>query len=173
MPAAIVDSSWIDMLAGLANPGICRMPPGFCANAVPATSAAASSAPTITDDRSLPVIGRHPSLLSPHAAAEVITGPVAPATRKGDKLPPEIVMKVNSCCICSKSAANALPLVASSLFAGPARARQKGIRTKRLRFLGFGFGKQQRAARIRQSATTGIGGGSNDTAWGIQPVYVL
>src|SRR6266851_5728111 len=33
MPAAIVDSSWIDMLAGLAKPGICRMPPGFCAAA--------------------------------------------------------------------------------------------------------------------------------------------
>src|SRR6516165_5356643 len=48
MPAAIVDSSWIDMLAGLAKPGICRMPPGFCANAGPANSAAASSAPAIT-----------------------------------------------------------------------------------------------------------------------------
>jgi hypothetical protein len=56
IPAAIVDSSWIDMLAGLAKPGICRMPPGFCANAAVATSRAASSGLAARHDRGLPII---------------------------------------------------------------------------------------------------------------------
>src|SRR5690349_21693294 len=38
IPAVIVDSSWIDIEAGLAKSSICRMPPCFCA----ATGAAAA-----------------------------------------------------------------------------------------------------------------------------------
>src|SRR5215472_13605858 len=56
IPAAIVDSSWIDMLAGLAKPGICRMPPGFCADAVAATNDAAASRPAAQAARSPRVI---------------------------------------------------------------------------------------------------------------------
>src|SRR6266403_25258 len=40
----IVDSSWIDMLAGLSPWGILRMPPDFCATAAPDAAASASTA---------------------------------------------------------------------------------------------------------------------------------
>jgi len=43
---AIVDSSWIDMLAGLSPWGILRMPPDFCATAAPEVRASASAAHT-------------------------------------------------------------------------------------------------------------------------------
>src|SRR5438874_5592218 len=39
----IVDSSWIDMLAGLSPWGILRMPPDFCATAAPDASASTAS----------------------------------------------------------------------------------------------------------------------------------
>src|SRR5439155_24723667 len=42
--AAIVDSSWIDIEAGLLTNGMRRMPPGFSATAVPAAVVARSSA---------------------------------------------------------------------------------------------------------------------------------
>src|SRR5437879_13381213 len=42
--AAIVDSSWIDIEAGLVTNGMRRMPPGFSATAVPAAVVARSSA---------------------------------------------------------------------------------------------------------------------------------
>ena len=57
--AVIVDSSWIDMLAGLAKSGICKMPPDFCANAVPVRRGATSS-PAAKYTRSLRIIGRRP-----------------------------------------------------------------------------------------------------------------
>src|SRR5215472_8709518 len=50
MPAAIVDSSWIDMLAGLVKPGICRMPPVFCAE-VGAAATMPASKPTAVNAR--------------------------------------------------------------------------------------------------------------------------
>src|SRR5205823_8467494 len=40
----IVDSSWIDMLAGLSPWGILRMPPDFCAMLAPDAAASASTA---------------------------------------------------------------------------------------------------------------------------------
>jgi len=49
------------MLAGLAKPGICRIPPGFCANAAPATSDDASKALAAKHDRSRRIIGLPPS----------------------------------------------------------------------------------------------------------------
>src|SRR3984893_15487580 len=49
--AVIVDSSWIDMLAGLAKSGICRMPPGFCAKPGTARSKATSNAPVAAGAR--------------------------------------------------------------------------------------------------------------------------
>src|SRR5882762_7561366 len=55
MPTAIVDSSWIDMLAGLVKLGICRMPPDFWAKAGVAPIRPASSQPAIAHRRSLRV----------------------------------------------------------------------------------------------------------------------
>jgi len=43
--AAIVDSSWIDMLAGLSPEGIRRIPPGFWAKAEPLSHRLASNPP--------------------------------------------------------------------------------------------------------------------------------
>jgi hypothetical protein len=95
MPAAIVDSSWIDMLAGLAKPGICKMPPDFCANEVSVASKAASSVLAITYNRTtLLIIALPPSPMRPlsrsqlfrfcrfAADAEVITYPIEAPTRK-------------------------------------------------------------------------------------------
>ena len=52
---AIVDSSWIDMLAGLVIAGIRRMPPDFCASAgaapKPASRATAAAAQDLTHRR--------------------------------------------------------------------------------------------------------------------------
>jgi len=48
------------MLAGLAKSGICKMPPGFWANAVPARRGATSSPPAAKYTRSLRIIGRCP-----------------------------------------------------------------------------------------------------------------
>src|SRR5262249_16694128 len=56
IPAVIVDSSWIDMLAGLAKSSICRIPPGFCANEASVASKAPSSALAITPARTTPLI---------------------------------------------------------------------------------------------------------------------
>src|SRR2546430_4535069 len=42
MPATIVDSSWIDIEAGLAKLGICKVPPDFCATAGNASRKAAA-----------------------------------------------------------------------------------------------------------------------------------
>jgi hypothetical protein len=82
-------------------------------------------------------------------AAEVITGPVEPATPKGDELPPEIVMKVNCCCTCSKSAANTLPLVASSLFASLAR-EAKSDQDQAIEIPGFRFWKAAKSSGEQQ-----------------------
>src|SRR5207253_533991 len=41
--AKTVDSSWIDMLAGLSGEYIFRMPPDFCANAGPTANRATSN----------------------------------------------------------------------------------------------------------------------------------
>src|ERR687883_584262 len=46
MPAVIVDSSWIDMLAGLAKSSICRTPPDFCAAAGAPFARVATSQPS-------------------------------------------------------------------------------------------------------------------------------
>src|SRR6185295_6687902 len=47
MPAVIVDSSWIDIDAGLAKSSICKMPPDFCASAGPETPIADAKPPRI------------------------------------------------------------------------------------------------------------------------------
>src|SRR5581483_10126432 len=65
MPAAIVDSSWIDMLAGLAKSGMWRMPPDFWAKlgAAPRQAAATATDKTLRSRficASLPVAGRCP-----------------------------------------------------------------------------------------------------------------
>src|SRR5258708_11839545 len=57
---AIVDSSWIDMLAGLVISGIRRMPPDFCANAGAVAAAIAKNAAIATDRRNCPRIAFPP-----------------------------------------------------------------------------------------------------------------
>src|SRR6266446_4734885 len=49
--ANTVDSSWIDMLAGLSGLYILRIPPGFCAPAPPPVAAASRTAPAIAAAR--------------------------------------------------------------------------------------------------------------------------
>jgi hypothetical protein len=46
MPTAIVDSSWIDIDAGLEKLGICRIPPGVWAMATWAMASAGAPAPS-------------------------------------------------------------------------------------------------------------------------------
>src|SRR5947208_7540030 len=77
IPAAIVDSSWIDMLAGLAKPGICRMPPGFCATAGLPIAATKPEMPAAKNTRIRRVI----SVASPPAAAHALLLAVASAER--------------------------------------------------------------------------------------------
>src|SRR6266446_6710258 len=68
---AIVDSSWIDMLAGLVPSGIRRMPPDFCATAGAAPRVATKSAvatnPMLRDISLLPRSVNHCG--SEHVAA--------------------------------------------------------------------------------------------------------
>jgi hypothetical protein len=97
--------------------------------------------------RSKPPCHRLTLTAAPHsAAAEVITGRVEPATRKGDELPPEIVVKVNCCCICRKSAAITLPLVASSLFAGLAREAKRD-QDQAIEIPGFRFWRTAKSSK--------------------------
>jgi len=58
--AAIVDSSWIDMLAGLSPEGIRKMPPGFWAKAVPLSHRLASNSPAAAKLRRFAFIRLHP-----------------------------------------------------------------------------------------------------------------
>src|SRR5271157_1916235 len=58
---AIVDSSWIDMLAGLSPEGILNMPPGFCAKAESLPHKLASSPPATAKLRRYAVIRLHPA----------------------------------------------------------------------------------------------------------------
>src|SRR5262249_35776528 len=51
--ATCVDSSWIDMLAGLAKPGICIVPPVFGAEAGAAATMPASEPTAVNARRSL------------------------------------------------------------------------------------------------------------------------
>src|SRR5882762_1502243 len=60
MPTAIVDSSWIDIDAGLVKLGICRMPPGFWANAGRAPTMQASNQTAATHRHSLRVTAASP-----------------------------------------------------------------------------------------------------------------
>src|ERR1700730_5975683 len=55
--APIVDSSWIDMLAGLAKSGICKMPPGVCARAGPTKATAKPNPPAAKKTRNARVVG--------------------------------------------------------------------------------------------------------------------
>ena len=63
----IVDSSWIDMLAGLSPWGILRMPPGFCATAAP--EPATSTSPTSIAAHSSGIILRPEFITCSPAAA--------------------------------------------------------------------------------------------------------
>jgi hypothetical protein len=58
VPAVIVDSSCIDMLAGLAKSGICRTPPDFCASAgaTAARTAPSNAAGTANRSRLRPIL---------------------------------------------------------------------------------------------------------------------
>jgi hypothetical protein len=57
---AIVDSSWIDMLAGLSPDGIRKMPPGFWARAGSHASRLANNPPPAAKLRRFAVIRLHP-----------------------------------------------------------------------------------------------------------------
>jgi hypothetical protein len=57
---AIVDSSWIDMLAGLSPEGIRKMPPGFWARAGSHTSRLANNPPAAAKLRRLVFISSPP-----------------------------------------------------------------------------------------------------------------
>jgi hypothetical protein len=119
MPAAIVDSSWIDMLAGLAKPGICRIPPGFCADAGSAT-AAANPSPSAARPRRSPRIISVASLaaarfpvgyhLSDRSAYLEDREAMAELLPRGVLLP-KLVSIMTGRCTCSKSAAKLLALV--------------------------------------------------------------
>src|SRR5437870_2972007 len=65
---AIVDSSWIDMLAGLSPEGILKMPPGFWAKAEAPAHTAARSPPAAANVRRFAFICLHPSLRARLAA---------------------------------------------------------------------------------------------------------
>src|SRR5262245_65984583 len=60
MPAVIVDSSWIDIEAGLAKSSICRMPPAFCAVAGSPGVHPISSPPIAANRCSFPFMLRLP-----------------------------------------------------------------------------------------------------------------
>src|ERR1051326_5076578 len=60
IPAVIVDSSWIDIEAGLAKSSICRTPPGFWADAGSAQRLAAKSTAALVKRRKLLRIGPPP-----------------------------------------------------------------------------------------------------------------
>src|SRR5829696_7673173 len=62
MPAVIVDSSWIDIEAGLAKSSICRTPPDFCARTGPVMHDPASKAPAAATRRRLRLIAPLPVL---------------------------------------------------------------------------------------------------------------
>jgi hypothetical protein len=113
------------MLAGLAKPGICRMPPGFCATVVSAASKAASSALAAKYERSLRLIGLPPSPAAPTFLSRSFKLLHVCHRRRRfhrrdrnayrtDQSPPEIVSRVNRRTVCSKSTANPLPLVVRS-----------------------------------------------------------
>src|SRR5437763_1167664 len=55
IPTAIVDSSWIDIDAGLVKLGICRMPPGFWAKAGTVQVRPASSQPAAAHRHNLAI----------------------------------------------------------------------------------------------------------------------
>src|ERR1700730_9317606 len=117
--AAIVDSSWIDMLAGLAKSGICKMPPGFCARAGPTKATAKPNPPAAKKTRNARVVGIPAPCcrafpegyhLSDRAAYREAGAAMVGFPRCGVLLP-ERVSIIAARCTCSGSAAGALLLV--------------------------------------------------------------
>src|SRR5690242_20358692 len=83
---ATVDSSSIDMLAGLSKWPILRMPPDFCANAVPGDKS--SSAPTAASTQRSPIIIRLLFMTPAVTTSDAAAGPFfrAPAKRQRRRL---------------------------------------------------------------------------------------